>query len=162
MISVPVFIQPDSEQDYLLGFNVLLALGISVVRANSVPLNASMKVLGEGGTANVNHVQVTTLPGLNGCFARAKVDVGLEGSCLLFEPDDQALAVFGVMAFESLVSVDQEGYTIIPLHNYHGSCVALNGEVPLGLVRNCETPPSGLPLTQIVQDIQETVAIVKL
>ena len=76
-----------------------MPLGISVVRAkggpraNRLPLNASLKVLGEGSTANVNLVQATTWPGLNDCSTKAKVYVpGLEGSCLLFKPDDQALA----------------------------------------------------------------------
>ena len=36
--SVPAFIKPDSEQECLLGSNVLPALGISVVRANGQPL----------------------------------------------------------------------------------------------------------------------------
>jgi len=33
-VTVPTFIQPDSEQDCLLGVNVLPLLGISVVRSN--------------------------------------------------------------------------------------------------------------------------------
>ena len=48
--SVPVFIQPNSEQDCLLGSYVLPALGISVVRANGHPLIASPNRLGENET----------------------------------------------------------------------------------------------------------------
>ena len=43
--SVPIFIQPDSEQDCLLGSNVLPALGISVVRVTGEPMIASQMVL---------------------------------------------------------------------------------------------------------------------
>lgn len=38
--TVPVFVQPDSEQECLLGSNVLPALGISVVRADGRKLTA--------------------------------------------------------------------------------------------------------------------------
>ena len=37
----PLFVQPDSEQNCLLGSNVLSAIGIIVVRANGEPLTAS-------------------------------------------------------------------------------------------------------------------------
>ena len=75
----------------------------------------------------------------------------------MFEPNNQALAVSGITAFESLVSFDQEGYAVIPLHNYHGSCVTLNGGISLGLVRECEAPTCSLPLTQDVWFIPEDV-----
>ena len=38
-ITVPVFIQPDSEQACLLGTNAIFALGVSVSRASGEPLN---------------------------------------------------------------------------------------------------------------------------
>ena len=72
----------DCEQDCLLGSNVLPALGISVVRTNGHPLIASSKVLGQNETVGVNLVQATT----------------------------KALRDSGVSAFESLISVDSNGY----------------------------------------------------
>ena len=75
LTSVPVFIQPDSEQECLSGSN---ALHFSVVARSKL----------EDETASVNLVQTKTLLGLNGCIARAKVNVpSFEGNCLLFEPD---------------------------------------------------------------------------
>ena len=140
--SVPVF--TGSEQDCLFGSNALPALGISVVRTNGQPLVASSKVMGENETKSVNLVQTTTLPGLNGYFAKAKVDIAeVEGACLLFEPDHKALDGSGISAFESLISVDRDGYAIIPLHNYQGNCVTLNEGSLLGLVRRCEGPDCG-------------------
>ena len=38
----PVFVQPDSEQECLLGSNVLSAIGITVTRASGEPLTASL------------------------------------------------------------------------------------------------------------------------
>ena len=89
--------QPDSEQQCL---NALPSLGISVVRANGKPLTASPRVRGENETASVNLVQTTTLPGMNGCFAKAKRDMtGRECACLLFEPDQATLDQSGISAF---------------------------------------------------------------
>ena len=64
MTFVPVFIQPGSEQNCLLRSNVLPSLGVSVLRTNGQPLMVFLKTPGECGTAGVNLVQATTLPGL--------------------------------------------------------------------------------------------------
>ena len=36
--SVPIFVQPDSEQPCLLGMNVISTLGIKILRSNGKPL----------------------------------------------------------------------------------------------------------------------------
>ena len=41
-IITPVFVQPDSKQECLLGSNILSAIGITVTRANGEPLTTSM------------------------------------------------------------------------------------------------------------------------
>ena len=89
------------------------ALGITVVRANGQSLTISPRLLGKDEVASVNLIEATTLPGMNGCFARAKVGRPLhEGVCLLFEPDYKALGPSGVSAFESAITVDREGYAL--------------------------------------------------
>ena len=71
-------------------------------------------MLGENETLGVNLVQAITPPGLDGCFAMAKVDMtGLEAACLLFEHNYNALGDSGVSAFESLISADSDGYAVI-------------------------------------------------
>ena len=66
--TVPVYIQPDSEQECSLGFNTLPALGISVI---GEPLIGSPgKAKPEAESTNVNLLQTTILPGLNACLAR--------------------------------------------------------------------------------------------
>ena len=75
-IVTPVFVQPDSEQDCLLGSNVLSGIGITVMRANGEPLTASSvdKPSSEPKIAHVNLVQAATIPGMKGCYVRAQID----------------------------------------------------------------------------------------
>ena len=72
---------------------------------------------------------------------------GFEDDYLLFEPDHKTLDTTGVSAFELLVTVDKKGCALIPLplHNYQGSCVTLQGGSPLGLVRRCDSICGGQP-----------------
>ena len=71
-ISVPVIVQPDSEQECLLGSNVLPSLGITVTCASGEPLTASVE--SENEPAQVNLVQATAMPGMKGCYTKACVD----------------------------------------------------------------------------------------
>ena len=70
--TVPVFVQPDSEQECLLGSNVLPSLGITVARVNGEPLTASIE--SENEPAQVNLVQATAIPGMKGCYVKARVN----------------------------------------------------------------------------------------
>ena len=105
--AVPIFVQPDSEQECVLGSNVLPALGISVVRANGRKLTASV----ENGVepAHVNLVQ-SVIPGQKGCFVRGRVeDNPNKIEHLLFEPKHETLEPSGLCTQESLVSVHSDG-----------------------------------------------------
>ena len=83
-IVAPVFVQPDSEQECLLGSNVLSAIGIAVTRANGEPLTASTTDE-PPETVHVNLVQAATIPGMKGCYVRAQIDKGIvrDKSCCL-------------------------------------------------------------------------------
>ena len=136
---VPVFIQPDSEQECLLGSDVLPSLGITVVRANGKPLAASTER--ESKPAQVNLVQTTTIPGMRGCYVKAQVNRDqFKGSELLFEPEPKTFEPLGLSVTESLVSVDPHGRLLVPVHNYQGVCVKLGEGTPLGAVRCSEIP----------------------
>ena len=137
--TVPVFVQPDSEQECLLGSNVLPSLGITVTRASGEPLTASIK--SEKKPAQVNLVQATAIPGMKGCYVKARVDQEqFRGDELLFEPESKKLESLGVSALESLVSIDRDGHMLIPIHNYQGVCVKLSEGTQLGAVRVCKIP----------------------
>ncbi len=127
-IVTPVFVQPDREQNCLLGLNVLSAMGITVRRANGEPLTASLldKPTSEPETAHVNLVQTATIPGMKGCYVRAQIDTEhYQGEELLFEPAHDKLEPLGVTALESLISVDSEGLAVIPIQNYPGGLCAI-------------------------------------
>ena len=99
--TVPVFVQPDSEQECLLGSNVLPSLGITVVRANGESLTASIERESENEPAQVNLVQVTAIPGLRGCYVKAHVDQEqCKGGEVLFEPESKTLQSLGVSALD--------------------------------------------------------------
>ena len=57
-VTVPTFIQPESEEHCLIGMNVIPFLGITVKRANGKPLHAVPEHV-----AQVRLVQTTTIPG---------------------------------------------------------------------------------------------------
>ena len=70
--TVPVFVQPNSEQECLLGSNVLPSLGITVTHANGKPLPAAIE--GNVTPVHVNLVQATAIPGMKGCYVKAQID----------------------------------------------------------------------------------------
>ena len=99
--TVPVFVQPDSEQECLLGSNVFPALGLSVVWANGKRLTASVEKDAE--PARVNLVQSVTIPGQKSRFVKGQI----EGDAsklehLLFEPKHESLEPLRLSTQESL------------------------------------------------------------
>ena len=130
-VVTPVFVQPDSEQECLLGSNVLSAIGVTLTRANGEVLTMSPDPAPiEPGVAQVNLVQTTTIPGMKGCYVCAQVDAEqCKGQELLFEPARDELESLGVSALESLISVDSDGLAVVPIQNFQGVCVQLDPEM---------------------------------
>ena len=148
--AVPVFVQPDSEQECLLGSNVLPALGISVVRANGRKLTVSV----ENGVepAHVNLVQSVIIPGQKGRFVRGQVEGNpSKMEHLLFEPKHETLEPLGLCTQESLVTVHPDGSVLIPLQNFQGMPVWLEEGSELGVARACDLPD------QVSFDMSQTV-----
>ena len=73
-VTVPTFIQPESEQRCLIGMNVIPFLGATIRRANGKPLHAIVE-----REAQVRLVQTTTIPGQKGRLVEAQVE---NGDCL--------------------------------------------------------------------------------
>ena len=112
-VTVPVFIQPNSEQACLLGTNALFALRVSVSRANGEPLKSC-----GGPQAHVRLIQAATIPSMKGHIVKACVSDGyFPNEQVLFEPRHEALEPLGLSAQESLVTVS-DGIALIPLKNY--------------------------------------------
>ena len=90
-VSIPVFVQPDSEQSCLLGTNVALSLGMKFCQADGRPLLVqSARLRSSPATAMVRFVRSATLPGRKGRF----LEVAVDG--LLFEPNTLALKELGL------------------------------------------------------------------
>ena len=148
--TVPVFVQPDSEQECLLGSNVLLALSLSVVQANGQQLTASVE--NEVGPAYVNLVQTVTIPGQKGRFVKDQVNGDSSNlELLLFEPKHESLEPLGLSTRESIVTVHPNGMVLITLQNFQGVPVRLEKGVELGVARQCNLPE------QVSIDLPQTV-----
>lgn len=93
-VTVPTFIQPDSEQPCLIGMNVIPFLGITVRRANGKPLHAVIEQ-----AAQVRLVQTITVSGQKGRVVEVQVDNETSAEeQFLFEPEHQRLSELGIWA----------------------------------------------------------------
>ena len=139
---IPVFVQPDSKQQCLLGMNALPALGLTMLRANGEPL--IVKQESNPGVAHVRLVEAVTVPSLKGCLMKVKADCGcpglraVSGSPLLFEPRHHALEPLGLGSHESLVTVLDDGCMLVPVHNYQGTSAFLEAGMEVGSARCME------------------------
>ena len=112
---VPVFIQPSSEQDCLLGSNVLNILGVTVCDATGEPLGA---VSNPTVKASVHLVHAVRVPGRTAIFAEAEINEPLkEGGALVFERNRNSLAESGLTSHNLLVTVKSGNKVLIPFHN---------------------------------------------
>ena len=94
MATVPVFIQPDSEVLCLLGMNILPALGVTFLMANSESLQTSESLPHNPTTAQVHLVQMSYVPTKKGAFLEAVPDQPLQGCCdLVFEPAQEPCGI---------------------------------------------------------------------
>ena len=114
---VLVFVQPFSEQECLLGMNVLPALGLVITRANGEPLITKQE--SNSKIANIRILKSVSNPSLKGCFVEVGmecVDSDLVGTDVLFEPK---LKSYGLDSHESLVKVQDNGLLV---QNTDGGC----------------------------------------
>ena len=71
--TIPVFVQPDSEQPCLLGMNAAPALGLKFLRSGGQPLQTEPEVPSSTTTAAAVYlVQSSTVPGRKGRFLEAQ------------------------------------------------------------------------------------------
>ena len=70
-VTVPVFVQPDSERACLLGMNVIPLLGISVIRCNGQSILSNDEP--EPGTAHVKLIESITIPSQKGQYLKAYI-----------------------------------------------------------------------------------------
>ena len=132
-VSVPVFVQRDSEQQCLLGTNAAPLLGLSFLRASGQPLRAKSEIGAE--YAEIRLLKSVMVRGREGRFVEAQVHGDFQpGDHLVFEPGARAFESSGLCAPESLLAVTDRGTVLIPIQNYQSTRVKLEEGVILGAV----------------------------
>ena len=109
-VSVPVFVQPDSDQACLLGIN-----GISVLQSDGKPVLSHVpSSLSEPEVATVSLVESLTLLSQKGRMLKAGVCSPVP-SCadLLFEPNRDLLIHLGVSAYEYVITANGDGEVLL-------------------------------------------------
>ena len=141
-VTVPTFVQPESEQRCLIGMNVIPFIGITVRRANGRPLHTVVEP-----SAQVRLVQTVTIPSQKGRVVEAHVDSNAcvvetcadsIGSEFLFEPEHEVLERLGVWTQESLIHVQPDGRALISVQNFQGMPIRLDEGMQLGVASQCE------------------------
>ena len=136
-VSVPVFIQPDSEQACLMGMNVIPLLGIRIVHGTGKPVLPSD--MGDTDIATVSLVESATLPSQKGRVVKGILSCpDQHDNDLLFEPNHRMLDVFGLDAEESVVTANDKGEVWVPIQNFQGMTAYLEAGAQLGTVRSTE------------------------
>ena len=110
-MTIPLFVQPDSEQLCLLGMNAAPALGLNFLRSGGQPLQTEPEVPSSTTTAAAVYlVQSSTVPGRKVQLLEAHVGFNFhKGDELWFEPDTSMLKDVGLSCQESLLTVGESG-----------------------------------------------------
>ena len=136
-VRVPVFVQPQSGQECLLGMNVIPALGLVITRANGEAL--VVKQDNDHRVAHVRLVESVSIPGLKGRFVELEVGCGDSsiqiGSPVLFEPKPDVFEILGLSSHESVVTVRDNGCIVVPIRNPVGGSVCMMKGLQIGTVR---------------------------
>ena len=115
----PVFVQPDSDIQCLLGINVIPSLGIRVKRANG-ELMIEPTAPEPAAEAKVYLIQSTRIQGRKGTVLEAKFDLPVVRATdsLFFEPDQDYLTSMGMVSVDALLPSTNEGKIPVPLENH--------------------------------------------
>ncbi len=133
-VIVPVFVQPDSAQECLLGMNAIPFLGFVMTRSNGETLWSPPNSTSEESEAYVNLVSSVTIPGFKGSYAVGKVNGEIRSEEVLFEPCHSTFNDLGVDVQEALLSVGSDGSVTVPVSNFQGMSVKLEDNIIIGKV----------------------------
>ena len=139
-VTVPLFVQPDSSQDCLLGTNACLPLGLQFLDGKGKPLEVlsgskpdsePVEVEAKPLIARVSLVQACTVPSRKCKLLPAHVsgEHHSPGEQFLFEPEGSRLPSLGLSSLNSLVTLHEGGKVFVPVQNFGTTSV----EVPCGL-----------------------------
>ena len=101
-------------------------------RSNRKPLHAIVHVEHE---AQVRLIQSITIPSQKERVVETQVDgENHHGNHFLFQPEQKLIDDLGIWSQESLITVQPSGKALIPVQNFQGISVTLEGGVQLGVV----------------------------
>lgn len=104
----PVFVQPDSDIQCLLGMNMIPFLGIRVERANGEVI-VEPTALESSPEARVYLIHSTRIQGRKGTVVEAKFDL------LIARATEEFLSNIGTVSVDALLSRTNEGKVPVPL-----------------------------------------------
>ena len=162
-VTVPVFVQPDSEQACLLGMNALPLLGIEVRQSNGTLILPSELKPGNSSRTTISRISLLTsavVPSHKGCVVHAEIcnpDMALSDGDFLFEPNQKVLGSRGLSALECLVTVEQ-GKVSLPVDNFQEFTAHLDAGEEIGVLRPCD---SSLISSHSTSPPPSTAAVVK-
>ena len=163
LVTVPVFVQPDSEQACLLGMNALPLLGIEVRQSNGTLILPSELKPGNSSRTTISKISLLTsavVPSHKGCVLHAEIcnpDMALSDGDFLFEPNQKVPGSRGLSALECLVTVEH-GKVSVPVDNFQEFTAHLDAGEEIGVLRPCD---SSLISSHSTSPPPSTAAVVK-
>ena len=134
-IVVPVFVQPDSTQECLLGTNASIPLGFQFTDGKGKPLRIEPNAHSCSGVARVSLIKTTKIPSRKGQLLKAKVTGDYSpGQQFVFEPEGAQLKQLGIDSSDSLVTVSEEGTIVVPAYNFSDHSVRVPIDSKVGVL----------------------------
>ena len=119
-ITLPVFVQPDSSQECLLGTNAAIPLGFKFTDGKGKPLRCSLEPCSDPSVARVSLVQTALIPSRKGRFLKSRAtgeQIRVPGEQFLFESENSQLEGLGLCTSDSLVTTCDGETVFIPVYN---------------------------------------------
>ena len=134
-VTVPVFVQPNSAQECLLGMNAAPLLGLKFLDSKGRPLRSVPENKLVPSSARVSLLEAVTIPHRKCRFVKGKVSGECNpGDQFLFEADKVCVEPLGVCGVDSLLRVDSNRTVYLPLCNFNENIVSLESGTELGCV----------------------------
>lgn len=134
-VTVPVFVQPDSTQECLLGTNASIPLGFKFADGNGKPLRTDPEPDSNPSVARVALIKATTIPSQKGCLLKGRVTgEHSPGKHFIFESENTQLQSLGVCTSDSLVTMRDGGTVFIPVYNFSNHSIRLPNDIEFGTV----------------------------
>ena len=167
-VTMPVFVQPDSEQACLHGMNAIPLLGIEVRHCDGTQILPLEQETDDPPTPAVCSVSLltSTVIGLHkGCVIRAQSshpNVTLTDGDFLFEPSQKVMEGHGLSAMECLVTA-REGKVSLPVENFQEFIAHMDAGEKIAILRPLDSAVvTSLPEDDTLNADTSTVNVVDM